>query len=402
MRANRTKAVLPLLLLALILAAQAGRGAAPVVLAGPFLTDLTPTSAGVTWLSDVPATAAVEWNDATGGVRRAVASTDGLVEAGVRIHRIPVEGLEPDQAYRMRAVTRAVERIEPYSATFGSETNNGFELRTPAAARDRIRLAILNDLHAHEPLVRRMLGVATAGDAPDGVIFNGDVVADPRVEARVTGPVLAPVTAILGTRVPAWFVRGNHETRGEMARGLGAYLLPAGVPWVRAFTIGPVRIVMLDSGEDKPDTDKAYSGLADFDRHRAAQAGWLAAEVAGDGWKKAAHRLVFSHIPPYSTDDAQSWHGPREVCARWAPVVLGQGVTAWFSGHTHRTEVVDPVPGAHDYPVFIGGGSQENAATVMRVEADASALTVTVLDADGKTLVRRELPVRPAAPAGRP
>ena len=60
MKAYRSTAVLPLVFLAFVLAAHTGRGAAPIVLAGPFLTDLTPTSASVTWLSDVPATAAVE------------------------------------------------------------------------------------------------------------------------------------------------------------------------------------------------------------------------------------------------------------------------------------------------------------------------------------------------------
>ena len=41
------------------------------------------------------------------------------------------------------------------------------------------------------------------------------------------------------------------------------------------FRHGPAFFVVLDCGEDKPDNDIEYSGLADFDRYRATAADWL-------------------------------------------------------------------------------------------------------------------------------
>lgn len=361
----------------------------PSLVAGPWLADLAPDSACVAWLADRDSVGAIEWSDATGGLRHAVASTDGLVDAPRRMHRIAIAGLPPGSTSRLRAITRSILKLEPYSATFGGATTNAVDVRTPPVVRERVRFAVLNDLHSNEPVVRQVLARAMAGSEPDGVFLDGDIFGDPRTEAQVVAPVLTPVTELLGTRTPAWFVRGNHETRGALARSLGDYVLPRGAGWSRAFTAGPVRVLLLDSGEDKEDANKAYSGLADFDANRSAQARWLADEVAGRPWREAAFRIVLSHIPPFSTDDAQGWHGPQEVRAKWAPIVRDAGLTAWFSGHTHAAEVVDPAAGKHDYPIFIGGAPKASEATVIRIEADRSRMTVVLERADGAEIAHR-------------
>lgn len=371
-----------LLFLALLLAAVTVRAA---TVAGPYLLE----SNCVSWVSDSNATGWVEWTDADGTARRAVSSRDGLVDALTRIHRIPLVDLKPATTYQMCAVTRTIEKLEPYAVTFGSSMSNEFTLRTPSTT-DRVSFAMLNDVHSQESLVRKLLALV-ATNLPDAIFLNGDIVVDSRTEKAIIPAILTPLGENLGARVPLYFVRGNHETRGPLARQVSDYLLPPGQHWYRAFTFGPVRVILLDSGEDKEDTDKAYSGLADFDRYRESQARWLAAEVASDAFRNARYRVIFSHIPPFSTEKAQSWHGPQQVCALWAPVCRGVGLTAWFSGHTHHAEVMDPKPGQHDYPIFIGGGSKLAVATVTRIEADAKRMKVTILSADGAMLAEREL-----------
>lgn len=376
--------------MALVSTRAADSNDAPSVLAGPWLADLSADSACVVWLADRDSTGAIEWSDATGGLRRAVASTDGLVDAPRRSHRIGVDGLTPGSTTRLRTITRTLLKLEPYAATLGGAITNVVDVRVPRAIRERVSFAVVNDLHSNEPVVRQVLARAIAVGLPDGVFLNGDIFNDPRSEAQVVTPVLAPVTEALGTRTPAWFVRGNHETRGSLARSLGDYILPRGAGWSRAFTVGPVRVILMDSGEDKDDANKAYSGLADFDANRTAQARWLTDEAGGRPWREAAFRIVLSHIPPFSTDDAQGWHGPQDVSAKWAPAVRGKGLTAWISGHTHAAEVVDPAPGKHDYPVFIGGAPKAGEATVMRIEADRSRMTVVLARADGTEIARRD------------
>lgn len=60
--------------------------------------------------------------------------------------------------------------------------------------------------------------------------------------------------------------RGNHETRGSFARQLKDYFFYPEGNYYTAFTRGPVRFVMMDSGEDKTDDNWEYSGLVSFDQ----------------------------------------------------------------------------------------------------------------------------------------
>ena len=104
---------------------------------------------------------------------------------------------------------------------------------------------------------------------------------------------------------PFIFVRGNHETRGKFAREFPDYFHQVGYA---AFTLGPVRFVILDTGEDKPDTEPVYAGIVDFDGYRIEQAAKLKLEIESKAFKKAAFRIVMMHIPPRFSGE---WHGPK-------------------------------------------------------------------------------------------
>ena len=70
-----------------------------------------------------------------------------------------------------------------------------------------------------------------------------------------------------------------HETRGAYARNFSHYFAGPNGKFYYAFTYGPVRFIVLDCGEDKPDTDVEYSGLIDFDSYMLQQKDWLSREI---------------------------------------------------------------------------------------------------------------------------
>lgn len=45
------------------------------------------------------------------------------------------------------------------------------------------------------------------------------------------------------------------------------------------FNIGKVCFLVLDSGEDKPDSDLEYAGIADYDNYREEETLWLRSVV---------------------------------------------------------------------------------------------------------------------------
>ena len=353
--------------------------------AGPYLLG----SNCVSWVSDKIGTGCVEWTDPSGQAHRVVESRDGLVEL-VTVHRVSLTGLPLSATNQMRVITRPLGKFGASHVDFGASTTNKFILHTPAANPGRIHFAVLNDVHSKEPLMRQLLALV-ATNRPDAVFLNGDIINNPGSDKVIIPPILQPLGEVLGSSVPFWFIRGNHETRDRLARSLSNYILAPGEPWYRAFTFGPARIVLLDSGEDKEDGNKWYSGLADFDRYREQQARWLTAEVASEAFRNARYRVIFSHIPPFSKKKDPSWHGAQQVCQLWAPLCQGVNLTAWFSGHTHVAEVVDPQTGQHDYPVVIGGGSDVSSATVIDVEADGNQMKIRILSAAGAVIAERVL-----------
>jgi hypothetical protein len=55
-----------------------------------------------------------------------------------------------------------------------------------------------------------------------------------------------------------------------------------------------------------------------------------------------------------------------------------------ISGHTHKYGVHPPVKEQHLYPVIIGGGPKEGTRTLIKLQADAGSLRLTMLDDSGK------------------
>lgn len=112
-------------------------------------------------------------------------------------------------------------------------------------------------------------------------------------------------------------------------------------------TFGAARVVLLDTGEDKPDASEEYSGLVDFDPYIEAETAWLRREIAGEDFRQATWRLVVMHIPPdWRKEEAKLWHGQRRVNQWFAPLFDAGKVTAVLSGHTHVPDVIEPCPDA--------------------------------------------------------
>ena len=117
-------------------------------------------------------------------------------------------------------------------------------------------------------------------------------------EKSLIDHITAPASEIFGGSVPYYFARGNHETRGAFARELIRYLSFPDDRYYFAQSIGPVRLIVLDSGEDKDDSSKEYFGLADFDRYRSVQQEWLRHEIASP---RVSGRIVSRRHPPHAT-----------------------------------------------------------------------------------------------------
>jgi UDP-2,3-diacylglucosamine pyrophosphatase LpxH len=63
--------------------------------------------------------------------------------------------------------------------------------------------------------------------------------------------------------------------------------------------------------------------------------------------------------------------------------VLNEGkIDLMICGHTHHFTILEPETGVRDYPMVIGGAPKAGEATLIRVDATAEQLDVTVTTDD--------------------
>lgn len=377
---------------------SAGRKTPVAVVAGPYLQRPGQAEVTVMWITDRPAAAWVEYGTGEeprgeslpSGAIRAVTVSDGLVEAGGRIHRIRLTGLQPDTTYWYRIVSREIEDYGPYKVDYGRPVYGmPARFRTLSNTPKEISFVVLNDLHEDVDVMKAHLDRAMAAP-PDLVFFNGDSLSHIESDEQIVDRLLAPASRLLDGRVPLLLVRGNHETRGRNARRLPDHLaLPEG-RYYHSLTHGPVHFIVLDCGEDKEDTHWAYSGLTSFDDYRRRQAEWLREEVRSEAFRSARFRVLVSHMPFFGNEGTNvSGHGPSQCRESWGDVLNEAGLDLHIAGHTHRSNWVPPATGANTFPVLVGGSSARGANTMIRVDVSGDRMDLTVTEDDGE-VIRRE------------
>lgn len=184
--------------------------------------------------------------------------------------------------------------------------------------------------------------------------------------------------------IPFFYARGNHETRGAFARNLKDYLVLENDNYYYAFSQGEVRFIVLDGGEDKPDSSEAYSGLADFDFYREQQLQWLKQEVESKQFKQAEIKIVVIHMP--IIERKNNWYGMAELAKNYGPVLKDAGIDLMISGHTHKNEWIQAEKSGFDYPVIICSNKH-----FLESKVKADRIELEIKDQEGKTVIAKAL-----------
>ena len=354
----------------------------------PRLTAPTPDGITVVWAVAGPSTGWVEFGESAGLGQIAHGAVDGLRPFHGRVLSVRVRGLRAGAKIFYRTVTVPVSFPNQYKMSRGTAVvSPTFSFTLPGAGA-AAKIAVWNDTHQQDDALQAVQKL-TDEFAPELLVWNGDLVADQYMHETDL------VSAVLGvgrhrdpasTR-PMLFARGNHDVRGAYARQLPEYLpRPLEYGYQNLLRIGPVGIIVLDTGEDK-EGPQFYADLGEWANYREAQKGWLESAVAQPLFAEAPHKLVFCHIP-------LRWKKPEDVgawCpdgdARWSPVLARAGVRAVISGHTHGFWHDAPTA-ARPFHQIIGGGPQTKStawsptpATVVKIEADEKTLSLEVVEA---------------------
>lgn len=346
----------------------------------PYLQN--PVDGGITvmWETTVPAYSWLEYGTDKENLKRARLLVDGQVICNNDLHKIRLEGLQPGQKYYYRVCSTEILSYKAYSKAFGQTAVSDFStFELPEADEDSFTAIVFNDLHQRTATFQALLGQVKDVDY-DFVVFNGDCVDDPANRAQASRFIKVMTEGVHADRVPAFFMRGNHEIRNAYSIGLRDHFDYVGNKTYGAFNWGDTRIVMLDCGEDKPDDTPVYYDLNDFTQLRQDQVEFMKKEFASKAFKKAEKRVLIHHIPLYGYE--------HNLCNDlWRPILGKAPFDICLNAHTHRFAYHPAGSLDCKYPVIIGGGNQEKDATVIVLEKDGDELEIKVLNAKGETLL---------------
>ena len=270
--------------------------------------------------------------DATGmawvevGGKKYYDQSTGLMNWDSKYHSIRVPRVALDSARSYKTCFQSMSTRAAYSPTHGSTVSRTYPF-TPIGDNPEPVILCLSDFRS---LLTEAKAVA-AYKSFDALYIGGDYALQGNTEANVK-ILLDAASAITNGTKPVIFTRGNREVRGNYS-----YLLDKASPTSASgksyYTIEQTNFfaIVLDSGEDKLDSNSAYGNTIDYENLRKEQTEWLKEVLAEGKWKDFPTRVAFVHMPVTRNGTA----GLKEDFAQWIAILNQMGISLMISGHSY-------------------------------------------------------------------
>ena len=346
----------------------------PVITEGPYLMATGETTTTIVWFTDTPSHAKVRYGPGADLSARAEPQVDGLVPVGTR-HVVHLEDLVPGTTYSYEVVATRVVKLNAYWPDKGLDVRSGphqfttFDRESPS-----VSFSVVTDTHEDTGRIHD-LNQAIDWESTEFLVHAGDAFHWIDTEEHLFRAWLRPTAVALAHSKSLFFVRGNHELRGPFARRLMDYVPTPEGRFYYARDAGPVHLIVLDTGEDKPDDTNVYAELNLTGPYRAEELAWFRDHVKTEPRvSEAPFRIILMHDP--------QWGWLADGPGAWIDTANEAGVDLVISGHRHRFAYIPPGPDVgHSYHLLVIGQNQ-----VGKVDATADELRVVVTDLDGKVV----------------
>lgn len=347
-----------------------------IVSHGPWLQNLTESGVTVMWTTNKPAIPGVKLITSDSNARLIRNSHDGIIDGGGILHKVRIEGLQPGTRYNYSLHSVEILKYQAYKIFYGDTlVSEQLNFATFPEKSENVRFTVVNDVHENS---WKLAAYMKNGDCSmqDFFFFNGDMLEFLQEPDQIFTGFTDTAVSYFAKNKPFVYVRGNHETRGSMARDLKQYFDFNHGRYYFGFDYGPFHFTVLDCGEDKPDNNRYYYGLADYDFYRIQQLEWLKNEVKSDNFIDAKFRIVIIHMPIIKAEN--QGHGMRFLADHYGPILSNAGTNLLISAHTHRNAFYDKGESGFNYPVLVN-----SADTYIEVYADMKVIKATVRDLNG-------------------
>ena len=319
-------------------------------------------------------------------------SKDGLFEADNTLNAIHIEGLEPATEYEYRIISKRMLSFEPYKVTFGEEiASSWYTFRTFDPKATEVTFVVANDIHDDAQKCADLLDRMPLDEA-EMVFYNGDIMSHYSREGQPYTSFIDVSVEKFASEKPFAVVRGNHETRGHLAREYDNYIYNTREGrYYGVYYFGTTAVVMLDCGEDKDDEHPVYAGLVDFDRYREEQATWLSEVVQSKEFRRAKRRIVIVHIPPTVermaeveeneklVADLMTWRGNAHLGELLLPVLNKADIDVMLTAHLHKQAIFPVQKGVVEFPII----ANDNVSAML-VRSSKEGVYIKIVNREGK------------------
>lgn len=358
---------------------------------GPYLQELTENGSTFVFQSSKPSYSYIELREKGDSITREYyQSNHGLKQANTDFFAVRANDLKPASDYQYRVVSKEMVSFKPYKVIFGdSIVSKWHDFKTIDPRKKGGSFFITSDTHSDTEKLNKMLENNDYKSC-DAFFYLGDMMnyMSQGGEHPFSSFIDLSVNKFASS-IPFEVVRGNHETRGDMARVYPSFFPKSNNKIYGSYLIGDIMVVMLDSGEDKSDAHPVYAGITDYDAYRSEQVKWLEELVQSKEYKKAKYRIVLTHFPlvlEQKTLEEGQWKGWYDAANKFLPIINKANVDLVVSGHTHQFEFYDKNVQNNNFVQLVQG-----AVCSTRLDMKDGKINVQVLDLEGKPLLDQEI-----------
>ena len=285
-------------------------------------------------------------------------ATSGVVHSmsTVRCVKVPMEVLDAAGGYTVRL--QPVAERKPYFTEPGQLQKYFFPFRP--IPEENIRIYHIADAHNR---IEQPLAAAKAFGPIDLLLLNGDLI-DYCLNVVKFRNVYKLCTALTGGSIPVVFSRGNHDMRGPIAEKYTEYIPTQNGNTYYTFRLGRIWGVILDCGEDKPDSHEAYGGTIACHDFRLQQIDFLENVIKNAATEYEAPgittKLVISHVP-FTEKNVPPFDIEEKIYRKWCALLRKHiKPQLMICGHTHTAQVRLPGHERDTYgqpcPVVVASG----------------------------------------------